>query len=225
MTPPTPEPSARFVHTRARADDLGEIVALMYESFSSLPQVAKLLMGCKSAADFPKLVDLYTKSLEQDPTDLWTKVVDVHTGAIAAASNWKLYLRSARSQPRPLDEPPPWLEGEEAALSMAMLEPLNGPRIAMNQDPFLHLHICFTSPAYRRRGLASKMVQWGCDLADLLSLPGWIEASMEGSLLYKQHGFYNVLDIVQNGEKQGICMRRDAVVGTLAARVDRPEFS
>ncbi|KXT00577.1 hypothetical protein AC579_5065 [Pseudocercospora musae] len=220
MTPSNSEPSAQFVHTRAGADDLAEIVALMYEAFSNLPQVANLLMGCKSTADFPKLVDLYTKSLEEDPTDLWTKVVDVHTGAIIAASNWKLYLRSARSQPRPLDEPPPWLEGEEAALSVAMFEPLNGPRIEMNQDPFLHLHICFTSPAYRRRGLASKMVQWGCDLADLLSLPGWIEASMEGSLLYKQHSFYNVLDIVQNGEKQGICMRRDAVIGDLAPRVE-----
>ncbi|KAF7187093.1 hypothetical protein HII31_11570 [Pseudocercospora fuligena] len=219
MTPPKSEPSARFVLTRASPEDLAEIVALMYAAFSNLPQVAELLMGCKSAADFPKLVDLYTKTLEEDPTDLWTKVVDVHTGAIVAASNWKLYLRSARSQPRPLDKPPPWLEGEEAALSTAMFEPLNDSRIKMNQDPFLHLHICFTSPAYRRRGLGSQMIQWGCDLADLLSLPAWIEASMEGSLLYKQHGFYNVLDIVQNGEKQGICMRRDAVVGYLAARV------
>ena len=35
------------------------------------------------------------------------------------------------------------------------------------------------------------MMQWGCDLADQLFIPGWIEASEEGNFLYKAFGFYD----------------------------------
>lgn len=51
------------------------------------------------------------------------------------------------------------------------------------------LHICFTSPEYRRAGAGSKMMRWGCELADLLFLPAWVEASPEGNFLYKKFGF------------------------------------
>lgn len=36
------------------------------------------------------------------------------------------------------------------------------------------------------------MMQWGCDLADILSVPAWIEASAEGKALYQVHGFVDV---------------------------------
>lgn len=35
------------------------------------------------------------------------------------------------------------------------------------------------------------MMKWGCDLADQLFLPGWVEASEEGSALYRTFGFYD----------------------------------
>lgn len=56
----------------------------------------------------------------------------------------------------------------------------------------LDLHICFTSPDYRRQGAGGLMMQWGCDLADVLSIPAWIEASVEGNALYKIYGFLDV---------------------------------
>ena len=52
------------------------------------------------------------------------------------------------------------------------------------------------------------MLQWGCDLADQLFLPGWIEASVEGNFLYKAFGFYDYETI--EGEIEGTNMRRDA---------------
>ena len=51
------------------------------------------------------------------------------------------------------------------------------------------LHICYTHPDYRRKGAAALMMQWGCDLADQLFLPAWIEASEEGNHLYRRYGF------------------------------------
>lgn len=36
------------------------------------------------------------------------------------------------------------------------------------------------------------MMQWGCDLADVLALPAWIEASSAGNALYQIYGFVDV---------------------------------
>lgn len=52
------------------------------------------------------------------------------------------------------------------------------------------------------------MMQWGCDLADQLFLPAWIEASPEGNQLYRRFGFYNFSRSA--GGLEGTNMRRDA---------------
>lgn len=55
------------------------------------------------------------------------------------------------------------------------------------------------------------MLQWGCDVADLLGLAGWIEASEEGNFLYKVHGFYDHSKIEGEwGGLGGVNMKRDA---------------
>ena len=51
------------------------------------------------------------------------------------------------------------------------------------------------------------MMKWGCDVADLLGLPGWIEASEEGNFLYKTFGFY---DYEKIESVSGMAMKRDA---------------
>lgn len=72
----------------------------------------------------------------------------------------------------------------------------------------LDLHICFTSNDYRRRGAGGMMMKWGCDLADLLGIPGWIEASPEGNFLYKTYGFYDY-EKIEGEMAGGTNMRRD----------------
>jgi hypothetical protein len=52
------------------------------------------------------------------------------------------------------------------------------------------------------------MLEWGCQLADLLFLPAWVEASPEGSLMYERHGFYTH-ELIE-GDLTGPCMKRDA---------------
>lgn len=56
------------------------------------------------------------------------------------------------------------------------------------------------------------MMRWGCDLADMLELPGWIEASPTGTFLYKTFGFYEFEKIEHEGNVTGVCMRRDITV-------------
>jgi hypothetical protein len=68
------------------------------------------------------------------------------------------------------------------------------------------------------------MMKWGCDLADQLFLPGWIEASPEGNYLYKQHGFYD-LEVAAGG-LLGTNMKRDIrkslIIGGKIALVTTP---
>ena len=59
------------------------------------------------------------------------------------------------------------------------------------------------------------MLKWGCDVADALFLPGWIEASEEGSYLYKTFGFYDYEKIEPSEDSDlegGTNMRREPLV-------------
>lgn len=73
------------------------------------------------------------------------------------------------------------------------------------------LYICFTDPAYQRRGAGALMLKWGCDVADRLGLPAWVEASLDGCQLYKVFGFENVH--ISEGDIQGSTMKRPAPAG------------
>lgn len=46
-----------------------------------------------------------------------------------------------------------------------------------------------THPDYHRRGAASMLVKWGCELADSEGLPAYVSASREGAPLYARFGF------------------------------------
>ena len=46
-----------------------------------------------------------------------------------------------------------------------------------------------THPDYQRRGAASMLVKWGCDLADKNGVGAYLDASKLGAPLYKKFGF------------------------------------
>ncbi|ROW00149.1 hypothetical protein VSDG_03581 [Cytospora chrysosperma] len=195
--------TARFSLTRATEADLPEICKLCWVCF---PQIVRdLVMGCPTEEDLPKLVDHFGNMIREHHHAVWLKVVENSTGKIAAAALWKIYPNAGA--PASGDElPPPWLVGETREKSKGLLDTMNAERRKANPDGFLHLHICFTGPDYRRQGAARLLMQWGCDVADALSVPAWIEASTEGNPLYKCYGFFDV------GEMQGVgtFMKREA---------------
>ena len=59
------------------------------------------------------------------------------------------------------------------------------------------------------------MLKWGCDLADALFLPGWIEASAEGNFLYKTFGFYDYEKLDDTDMGEGTNMRREPLIRSL----------
>ncbi|KAK1762837.1 hypothetical protein QBC33DRAFT_255764 [Phialemonium atrogriseum] len=194
----------RFALSRASVSDLPEISRLQYKCFPQF--IREIFMGCKTEADLPRIINKYTAIMSEDLHDIWIKVVDTKTGKIAAASNWKIHPNGASASSD--DQPAEWLEGEELEKSRKTLESLNEARRKANPGGYVHLHICFTDPDYRRQGAGGMMMQWGCDVADQLFLPGWIEASPEGNHLYKLHGFYDFGSAA--GGLSGTNMKRDA---------------
>ncbi|KXX74390.1 hypothetical protein MMYC01_209939 [Madurella mycetomatis] len=190
--------NTRFVLSRASADDLPELARLQYKCFP--PMIRELFMGCRTEDDLPRLVQHHEKSMRNDPSDVWIKVTDQTTGRVVAASNWKVHVNG----PAPAsadDEPPEWLEGEALEKSKKMLQAFNEARRKANPGGFIH-------PDYRRQGAGGLMMQWGCDLADQMFLPAWIEASPEGNHLYRRYGFYDFSKAA--GNLEGTNMRRDA---------------
>lgn len=53
----------------------------------------------------------------------------------------------------------------------------------------LGLEILATHPGYRKLGLASQLIQWGCDEADKEGLECFLNASKLGKPLYEKHGY------------------------------------
>lgn len=201
-----------FALSRASLADIPEMARLMYACFP--PFVRQILMGCQSEEDLPRYVAFLEDELRTHHHAVWVKVVDKASGRIAAASLWKVYPNAGIPADGG-DAVMSWLEGEQRAAAEKLVGIMDAAKREANPEGFvrtfffflpLHLpsswtdssgfaslladlHICFTSPDFRRQGAGGLMMQWGCDLADVLSVPAWIEASVEGQALYKVHGF------------------------------------
>lgn len=51
-----------------------------------------------------------------------------------------------------------------------------------------------THPDYRRRGSASMLIRWGCELADRDGVVAYVDASPAGAPLYQKFGFKDCRD-------------------------------
>lgn len=74
----------------------------------------------------------------------------------------------------------------------------------------LDLHILFTDSDFRRQGAGDLMLKWGTDIADILGVAGWVEASKDGTILYERHGF----KVVGYQSSGGTFMRREPIALT-----------
>lgn len=76
-----------FALSRATKQDMEAIVELQFECFQD-PHVREIFMGRDKLA----LRERFVWIIQNDPTDLWVKVVEQTTNNIIAASNWKLNI-------------------------------------------------------------------------------------------------------------------------------------
>ncbi|KAK0347867.1 hypothetical protein LTR91_013028 [Friedmanniomyces endolithicus] len=187
-----------------------ELTQLYYNCFS--PAIRLALMGCSTPLkpnELQRLTDLMIQTMSESPHDIWIGIKDSQTGRFIAASNWKVHLEGSNAK-RQAVEAPPWLEGEGYKSAERLMGVLHDMRQKPMSGPLIHLNICFTDANYRRRGAGGMMLQWGCDLADQLFIPGYIEATTDGNFLYNTFGFYELESIDSGIGEEGVTMRRDA---------------
>ncbi|ETS78024.1 hypothetical protein PFICI_10086 [Pestalotiopsis fici W106-1] len=71
------------------------------------------------------------------------------------------------------------------------------------QKSIMVLDLCVTDPAFQRRGVAKKLVQWGLDEAKRRGdLDAIIEASTMGRLAYEKVGFHQVGEITYDVDEE-----------------------
>lgn len=122
-----------FTLSNGTVKDLPEIIQLQYACFR--PFIREKFMGCRTEEDIPRLLSKQEKILREDNHDIWIKVVHNESGRIVAASNWRLYLKSA---PVELDDrPPEWLDEEALARANAVLREANAVRREANPAGFV----------------------------------------------------------------------------------------
>ncbi|KAK5701008.1 hypothetical protein LTR97_005527 [Elasticomyces elasticus] len=170
-----------------------ELAILQYECFP--PAIRKTFMGCSTplqADEITRIAKHYAEGMRDDPNDIWMGVKDAQTGRFIAGANWKLHVNGEGGK-RSAEDAPAWLEGEELENSKKIIAQFASTRQRIMPGAFIRL-----------------MLRWGCDVADLLFIPGYIEASIEGNFLYKTYGFVDHEVIESDLGEEGMAMTRAA---------------
>ncbi|OHE96130.1 acetyltransferase [Colletotrichum orchidophilum] len=81
------------------------------------------------------------------------------------------------------------------------------PRIAAWAKWDTNLDTLVTHPDYQRRGAASMLLRWGCELADENGVGAYVDASKAGALLYERFGFVDE-SVDRDGEVASMARRR-----------------
>ncbi|EKG20959.1 Protein of unknown function DUF1295 [Macrophomina phaseolina MS6] len=197
--------------SRASEEDMRQLVDLHYKVIQG--PISDILIGydteeCRQAA-----VHRWSQAMRHDPADLWLKVVDTETGRIVSTAHWKLYPTWV-----PFNTELPSLswfpEGEERTLAEEIIHTFYANRAQRQHGtPHVLLNRLYTDQEYQRRGCGAMLVRMGCDIADQMFVPAWVESSPIGQHLYSSFGFKEVARPEIKNRKYnltGPVMRREA---------------
>ena len=129
------------------------------------------------------------------------KCTDTATGALAACAYWLIYPKP-RSRENTLRGQylvsASWLpDGEHKDAALKAMRPVAEKQAKWTMGrPFALLMYMATDPAWRRKGAATAVVQWGLDVCAELGIMAYLEASPHGAPVYEKLGF-EVVDQVE----------------------------
>ncbi|KAK7702526.1 hypothetical protein SLS57_011314 [Botryosphaeria dothidea] len=197
--------------SRASEEDLRQLVDLHYKVIQG--PISDILIGYDTEACRQAAVDRWSKSMKEDPADVWLKVVDTETARVVSTAHWKIYPTwvPIDTEPASLD----WFtDDEERTLAEEVVHKFYSLRAQRQHGrPHALLNRLYTDPDYQRRGCGAMLVSMGCDIADRLFLPAWVESSPVGEHLYSSFGFREVARPEIKNSKfdlSGPAMRREA---------------
>ncbi|KAF6833172.1 GNAT family [Colletotrichum plurivorum] len=131
-----------------------------------------------------------------DPVGHHIKCVDTETGKIVGMASWDIFWRPGEEHGFQRPEGIPWLTGEDKRRCEAILMPMWDMRVRLfGKRHYIYLSSIAVDPAWQRRGIGRRLMQWGCDVADQLQIPIYTEASQTGFSLYENVGFQRLTHV------------------------------
>lgn len=84
---------------------------------------------------------------------------------------------------------------QERAFAQKVMDEFQGRRAKDMACPHGLLDICFTTPEYERKGVATALVEWGLRIVDEQGWVAFTEASVRGEKVYHRLGFERVEEV------------------------------
>ncbi|PWY69045.1 acyl-CoA N-acyltransferase [Aspergillus heteromorphus CBS 117.55] len=125
------------------------------------------------------------------PNQRYLKIISDAESAppFVAFVKWDLDTAS----PNPEHRFPPWHADSDRDFCDHFFRAMDQARkTIMRGRKHYYLDTLATHPDYQRKGAASMLIQWGCEVADREGMPIWVDASEDGAALYKRFGFQDV---------------------------------
>lgn len=177
----------------ATEDDAAELFAICSEAFGSEDPAWKAYYPLHWTPEGRKAgSERFSSAMQEDHHAVYHKAVDVTCGTIVAFSIWTVYNARPLQYPPDLPSPDYWPNALEAEYGHAIMLDLMRKRhdhIKSVANSIVHLNTLAVLPAYQRRGIATRLMEWGVDMADQLGFPCFVEATPAGRPLYQRCGF------------------------------------
>ncbi|CEL10610.1 hypothetical protein ASPCAL13727 [Aspergillus calidoustus] len=197
----TQSDSQRFKIHIVDDTDFPDLFAALWHSFETPYQgILRLFFPILNNDRETSLANCTSAQLEEyrreQPNVTWITIVDTQqNNRVAAAAKWYFFDQSPFPEGEEVQHVAEWYpEGvgrEFASIAAAQFE---RPREVMGRRGHAFLHIAFTHPSYRRRGLGKMFMEWGLRVADERGLECWLDATAHGRPLYESFGFRPIVE-------------------------------
>ena len=153
----------------------------------------------------------HQSTLASDPNAVFIKAVDSGTGDVAGYAKWYFYP-SAPERPKHVEAS--WLndstpEGKlEKDFAQKTWDEFYRRRVEEMDCPHALLDLCFTTPEYERKGVASLLVGYGLEKADREGWACFTEASPRGKRVYERLGFVSREEVRLRWDEEGDWWRK-----------------
>ena len=194
------------------------IMSVMYPNGISEKDADITIASMKRASDrYPGRTQLY-KVVDTDLPD------NDPFGGIVGVSNWRIYDQKrtdedVRKEKEASDRDTEEI-GIQPGLDLEVAKDFFGvcgeyKKKHLGLKPYVLLHVLATRPDQGRKGVGALSMEWGCQKADSLGLPLYLEGSPKGVGLYRKYGFEVVDELPWDATNYGyqdplkhLCMKR-----------------